>query len=352
MASGKAGKELQEFKGFRRVEQRIEAAESVLEGMEKWKSEMQEWRFEVSKKVEVLCEMSGAGVQTGEVSNKLESLLARVNELVNENAALKEQLKEYEEQVREVKETSAWTVVGKKKVEDLEEIMREQKIEMDNSRKNFESAVVGVVRNKESVVREVVDRDKCVIVYGDIEEHARDVSEKKGNDVVKVKRIMRGMDEEGEGWEEQVEEVRRIGRYRRGEMRPMRVLFRSRAVAEAVRSFSWRLNMVEGLKHIRIRKDLSIEQRKKLKELQEKADEENSKLGEEDKKKFFFRVRDMQVRKWFIREEIRKSTGTEGSGGAESGNSLGVETKEDTVQTEERRMDEMSETGGEMEEMS
>ena len=345
-----ASQDIKGFKGFRKVEERLEVVEGILGEMKKWRSVMEEWKVEVTNKVEVLYGVCGASggenVPVTEVCSRLDSVLKKVELLENENAALKEQLKEYEGQVKEVKETTAWTTVGKKKVEDLELIMKEQRKEWVDSRKNFEKAVVGVVRSKENVMREVVDRDKCVIVYGDIEAHARDKSEKKGNDMVKVKRIMKEMDEDDEGWEEQIEEVRRIGLYKRGEMRPMRVQFKSRVVAETVRNHSWRLNLNEGLKHIRIRKDLSMEQRKKLKELQEKADEENSKLGEEDKSKFFFRVRDMQVRKWYKREEKRESTGREATGGARGESSPRREMREDTVQPEERRTDETSESSG------
>lgn len=89
----------------------------------------------------------------------------------------------------------------------------------------------------------------------------------------------------------------------------MRVQLRSKGIAEEVMSYSWRLNS-GPMRHIRLRKDLNVEQRQKIKELQSKADNENSKLSEEDKKKFFWRVKDGKLRKWFIstrkREEVRK----------------------------------------------
>lgn len=276
---------------------------------EKDLKKMEQWKGEVEEKIQVLCNICGAvggdsavegKVNVNDVNNSLEKVMMKMDEMVGENVALKEQIKEYEEQVKEVKETSGWTVVGRKKVEALEDIIKEQKSEMEKTKNGFENAVVGVMKKKESVVREALDRDRSVILYGDVEEHVKDFRERKVKDLGRVKNVMKGMDEDGYGWDEKVEEVIRLGKYKEEDMRPMRVQFSTRAAAESIINYSWRLNLKEKTKHLRLRKDLSVEQRKKIKELQAKADEENGKLDVEERRKFFWRVREGQIRKWYI----------------------------------------------------
>ena len=320
MVSADGSFTIRDFKGFISQEQRIDELTGTVKALLVWKKEMEEWRGEIASKVTSLCEVCGASATPeGLVADggkreaglrsymeEFDRVLKRMDELVGENKALREQVKEYE---GKVEKTSAWAVEEKKKVTALEEIMKEQKEERDNDKKGFEKAVVGVIRKKENVMREVVDRERCILVYGDVEDHAVDPKERKRKDYRKVQDIMKIIDEDEEGWQGQIEDVTRIGKYSRGEMRPMRVQLRSKGIAEEVMSYSWRLNS-GPMRHIRLRKDLNVEQRQKIKELQSKADNENSKLSEEDKKKFFWRVKDGKLRKWFIgtrrKEEVRK----------------------------------------------
>ena len=320
LASAEVSFTMKDFKGFVSHEQRLDELTRAVRDLGVWKREMEAWKSEIGGRVDGLCEICGASgtsegvaVEGGRIEGRsktyieeMDMVLRKVDELMNENKALREQIKEYE---GKVEETSAWAVEEKKKVTALEVIMKEQKEERDNDKKDFEKAVVGVIRKKENVMREAVDRERCIMVYGDIEEHAVDMRERKKKDFRKVQEVMKTIDEDEEGWQSQMEDVSRIGKCIKGEMRPMRVQLRSRAIVEEIMSHSWRLN-VGPMKYIRLRRDLNVEQRKKVKELQSKAESENNKLSEEDKEKFFWRVKDGKLRKWFIsmrkREEVRK----------------------------------------------
>lgn len=298
-----------EFEGFitEDKDDQLASMKKQLMGLVRWRGVMENWRKELGAKVEVLSDMCGvtSGVDRPRpVSDSLEAVMARVDELASENVALKAQLKEYEghlsEEVKGISEVkNEWTRVESATMVALEEIVKEQKEEREKEKKEFEKNVVQVLKKKEKVVRETIDRGKCVVIFGDVEEHLADMKVRKERDVVKVKGILDYLDE-GYGWVKELEEVRRLGIYKKGEMRPLRVELKFRSTAEAVANVSWKLNSTE-LNHIRVKKDLSVEEREQLRELQAKADEENGKLSEEQKKIFFWRIREGQVRKWYIR---------------------------------------------------
>ena len=99
-----------------------------------------------------------------------------------------------------------------------------------------------------------------------------------------------------------MKEVRRLGLYKKGESRPIKVKFRSENVAKEVLAASCRLCHVSGYSKIFLRRDLNIEEREKLGELLQIAREQNENRSEEDKLNFFWRVKDMQIKKWFIKQ--------------------------------------------------
>ena len=169
--------------------------------------------------------------------------------------------------------------------------------------KDFASSVVRVIKEKEQLVRDAVDRTKCVILFGDIEKEIRAPQERKEADMIKVREVIAEIDEDARGWAQDVEEVRRLGLYKQGEMRPIKVCFKSKSTVEEIISFTWRLNKKDGYKHVTIRRDLTTEERKLLKEKTDEAKRKNEQRSEEEQSQFFWKVCGKIVRKWYVKKE-------------------------------------------------
>ncbi len=68
-------------------------------------------------------------------------------------------------------------------------------------------------------------------------------------------------------------------------------------MAEEVMNGSWRLAGKSEFKNVWISKDLDEEERQKIRELVAEAKQKNDSRTEEEKLKFYWKVRDWQVRK-------------------------------------------------------
>ncbi|WP_435336436.1 hypothetical protein, partial [Klebsiella pneumoniae] len=115
-----------------------------------------------------------------------------------------------------------------------------------------------------------------------------------------------------------VDEVRRVGKYEKGKSRPLKVRLASEKMAQDILRWSWRLNK-ENWRSIMIRKELSEEEREVLRGMKDEVKKKNEERSEEDKEKFFWRIREMRVTKWYI---ARKAGGV-GERGAAAGTQEG-----------------------------
>ena len=95
----------------------------------------------------------------------------------------------------------------------------------------------------------------------------------------------------------------RLGKYVEGKSRPMKIRLRSQASAEEVMAGSWRLAGKDEYKRVWLRNDLNEEERAKLSQLWETAKEKNLTRTAEEEVKFYWKVKDMKLRKWYIRKE-------------------------------------------------
>lgn len=339
-----------------------------LNDIKRWKEDMQEWKVSVSSQIEAICSICGA--QAGDIEPgqdlsraSLKDIQTHMGQLQDENEALRLQLEEYKGQTKEMKthveeikeKHNKWVndEGGKVKEVAMKEIMEEQKKQSERENKDLESVVVNAMRRNEQVLRETIDRNKCIIVFGDIEEHIIERKARDKEEINKVKTLIKHVDEEGNNWRDDIEEVRRMGKYSKGNTRPMRVQFRSRVTVDAIMNVTWRLNLTSKFKKITIRKDMSIEDRNIRKELQTEANVKNGERTKEDEKKFFWRVWEGKLKKWYIKRrdevgrerEMVRVTGEKAEGGevemeretvqveAEGGE---VETERETVQVEIR----------------
>ena len=134
------------------------------------------------------------------------------------------------------------------------------------------------------------------------EEKVLNKNERESKEKEKIKNILEAVTEEGNQAMNMVEEFHRIGKFEEQRDRPLKIKFATQVQAEEVLSGSWRLSGKEEFKNVWINKDLDEEERNKVKELVKEAKQKNDMRTEEEKEKFYWRVRDLRVRKVFIRK--------------------------------------------------
>ena len=100
--------------------------------------------------------------------------------------------------------------------------------------------------------------------------------------------------------EEEVEEIHRLGSYKVGESRPIKVLLKSQQATEEILYRTTKLREVEGCEEVYIRKNRNEEERRIHSNMLEEARRRNDERTEDEKKKFFWRVMGERVRKWYV----------------------------------------------------
>ncbi|MPD06984.1 hypothetical protein E2C01_102823 [Portunus trituberculatus] len=98
-----------------------------------------------------------------------------------------------------------------------------------------------------------------------------------------------------------VEEFHRIGKFEEQKERPLKIKFTTQVQAVVVLSGSWKLAGNDEFKNVWINKDLDEDERTRVKELVTEAKQKNDMRMEEEKEQFYGRVRDLRLRKKFIR---------------------------------------------------
>ena len=98
-----------------------------------------------------------------------------------------------------------------------------------------------------------------------------------------------------------MEEVRKHGKYLKGKSRTLKVKFSSENVAKKVLATFWKLDYEGGYEKIFLRPDLIKDEREKLGGLMQKVKEWNGERKEEEKLTFLCTVRNMWLRKCFIK---------------------------------------------------
>ena len=201
------------------------------------------------------------------------------------------------ENEKRVEQHSVWGKKREEEAENLREIMNNQLKDKEEAMKR---TVVKVIKEKEELVRHTVEKKKCVMVFGIREGKTPMRQEREKNEKNVAGKLVEVAINETNDCQGEIEEVSRIGRYEEGKNRPMRIKFKSQTSAEEVLNGAWRLGKREDYKNIWIRRDMNEEERNKTSELWKQAKEKNESRSEEEKKKFYWRVRDMKLIKWMI----------------------------------------------------
>ena len=242
-------------------------------------------------------------------------VMETVEELKNENEALKYQCKLYEEELKEINNKvsnqtrSEGGVVSTDEVEKLKNAWQketeEQKVNFreivkQQVKEKTKETVIQVIREKESLVRDTVDKKKCIVVFGVKEKRnpVKHTREKEERDVAKG--IIRMVQDEDQNFDGEIEEVYRIGRYTEGGKRPLKIKMRSQVSVEEILARTGKLADKEEFKGVWIKRDMNLEEREREKKLREEALEKNGKRTETEKESFIWRVVDSRLRKWYL----------------------------------------------------
>ena len=130
---------------------------------------------------------------------------------------------------------------------EFKDIMEQQKKELEGNNLKKKN-VVKIIQKKENIVRDTVERNKCVVMFGDIEQEQKNKHVRKQEVMDKAKEILHKINADERPLTDEIEEITRIGKYRNGEMGPMRSKFMSKNVVEEISGVTWRLNSMKNMK--------------------------------------------------------------------------------------------------------
>ena len=236
--------------------------------------------------------------------------------LKNENAEFKAKAVNHEATMQEMKNKVEVSSEGVKRMEEKQDKWKNQREEVQESFRDIvnqqleekaRSSFVQVMKDNENLVRDTVDKKKCVVIFGMKEDEEPNRFERERVERANITKTLMEVKREDSKLENEVEEFRRLGKYVQGKSRPLKIKFKSQVDAEEALAGASKLAKKEETKNIWIKKDLNREERAKVSELWTEATAKNEERTEEEKKVFYWKVTNMKIRKWYLR------TRTEGS---------------------------------------
>ncbi|MPC97330.1 hypothetical protein E2C01_092641 [Portunus trituberculatus] len=90
----------------------------------------------------------------------------------------------------------------------------------------------------------------------------------------------------------------RLGKYEKGKTRAIKIMLKSQVTAEGLLSNAWKLKDAKETKMIYVRRNMTEEDRAKMRELTTEVREKNEARSEDDK--FFWKVKNEKVWKWWF----------------------------------------------------
>ncbi|MPC77896.1 hypothetical protein E2C01_072365 [Portunus trituberculatus] len=237
---------------------------------------------------------------TVKVNHEMKNTL---EEIKRENSALKGKCTNYEAALQGLQEKLDSNLETGKEMSErkLDEWKKIWKKEREEEKVFFAEVVkqqIKVIKEKEELVRDMVDKRMCIVIYG-LEEKKNPVKFVREEDEKEmVKEIISVVQDKEQSLDKETEEIYELGKYSEGTKRPQKVkmrlqieiLARTRKLAEKAE-----------YKHIWIKREMNQVEREKERELRSEA-KEKSEGRTENEKKFYWRVLDMRLRKWYIWE--------------------------------------------------
>ena len=282
------------IKGLEELVEKLVARVAVLEGERvMWKVQMEEF------------EKKWIG--------RAQSLESELSEVKKEKESLKEENKSLKKEMREVKKCEEdmqttikkvekkqceWVKLNEENEQSLMQIIEHQKKEKEE----MEKKIVNVIKEKKKMVRDTVDKVKCVVLFGVKEENIVDRLERDRKEKEKIRQIVTEVVEDEDRAMGQVEEYYRIGKFEENKDRPLKIKFATQLQAEEMVNGAWKLARKDVWKKVWINRDLDEEERIKQRELVGEAKEKNDNRTEEEKKKFYWKAVDLRIRKKYYKK--------------------------------------------------
>ena len=185
-----------------------------------------------------------------------------------------------------------------------------RKVVKQQIQEKTKDTVIQVIKEKDNLVRYTVDKKKCMVIFG-LQEKRNPVKMVREREEKKlVRNIVSLVQDEEQGMEREIE-VYRIGKYKEEGKRPIKVMMRSQVVIEEILARTGKLAENHDYKNIWIKRDTNLEEREREKELRNEAKEKNEKRTETEMREYYWRVLDIRLRKWYIRQREKKTRGTQ-----------------------------------------
>ena len=277
-----------------------ELVSSVLDNQDKLIKENQDLRNKYSEYESVM-------KLNNEIKKGMENLKKENEELKVKCSRYEESLKGLEVRLEGEKEEGG---VCESKLEELKKAWKEQceeekinfaEVIKQQVREKTKDTVIQVIKEKEVLVRDTVDKKRCMVIFGLQEKKSPVKFTREKEEKELVKEIIQKVQDQEQRLEVEVEEIHRIGKYCEGGKRPLKVKMRSQVAVEEILARSGKLAESTEHKNIWIKRDMNLEEREKERELRNEAKEKNEKRTETERRKFYWRVLDMRLRKWYIR---------------------------------------------------
>ena len=288
------------------VEERIEALEGKLvnittieQKLDRVLQENDSFRKEVYNLTKENCELLRGKI---DLENKYSLLGKQYDELKKKFTEMERKLCESEERSR----LACMTIIDSKMDEvkknndeaqtGFREIIKQQE---EERRELAQSEIVRVIQQKETMVRNIAEKKRSIVVSGLKEENIRNWQERKRMEEERIKNLFSKISEEEDVFVE-VEDYIRLGKYEEGKSRAMKIRLKSQVTAERLISMSWKLKDTQETRMIYVKRNMTQEERVRMRELITEARERNEARSEDDKTKFFWKVRNEKVWKWWI----------------------------------------------------
>ena len=168
--------------------------------------------------------------------------------------------------------------------------------------------VIQVIKEKENLVRDTVDKKKCMVIFGLQEKRnpVKMVREREKEEL--VRNIVLLVQDEEQGLEREIEVVYRIGKYKEGDKRPIKVKMRQQVVIEEILARTGKLAENHDYKNIWIKRDMNLEKRKREKELRNEAKEKKQEEDRDREERILLECW-MRLRKWYLRQREEEMRG-------------------------------------------
>ena len=302
-------KKIDELLEMRRSEREDEAQDKEFQrNLKERVRKLEDENNKLREKVEKYEKLMSEGL--GKVEKEKESINTWMKEQNDEKKAFHEVLLGKVEKEKESMNT--WKEEQENEKKTFREIMKEQ---IKEKEENMQERMIGVLKRKETLIREIAEKKKSVLIFGAKENSVTYRPKREKMEMKMVKDLLKNLnDEDKQNLEEEVEEIHRLGPYKQGRTRPIKVLLKSQQVTEEILYRTTKLREVDGCKDIYIKKNRNEDERKRHTELVEQARELNDERSEEEKNTFFWRVLGERVRKWFIKEREKQEEREEVTG--------------------------------------